>query len=94
VARRGGCPTPAYELKRPEQAPRWFDGDIRTYVERDLQALASTDNLLDFRRLMRGTCLRIGDPLNQAELARDVGTSHATAHRYLNLPRSTERSGS
>ena len=31
----------------------WFDGYVRTYLERDLQSLAAVGNLVDFRRLMR-----------------------------------------
>lgn len=85
VVRRGGYPTPAHELRDPESARLWLDGYVRTYLERDLQDLAAIANLVDFRRLMRATCLRVGNLLNQAELARDVGLSPATAHRYLNL---------
>jgi len=34
---------------------------------------------------MRAACLRLGNLVNQAELARDIGISRPTAHRYLNL---------
>lgn len=85
LARVGGYPTPAHELEETILARPWFDGYVRTYLERDLQDLASISNLVDFRRLMRAACHRLGNLLNQAELARDVGLSHATAHRYLNL---------
>jgi uncharacterized protein len=81
----GGYPTPSIELDRADLRLVWFDGYLRTYLERDLQDLASIDNLLDFRRLMKAAALRIGNLLNQAELARDAAIPRATAHRYLNL---------
>ena len=82
--RRGGYPTPAMELSRDARS-LWFDGYLRTYLERDLQAMASVGNLVDFRRLMRATCLRLGNVVNQAELGRDTGIPRATVQRYLNL---------
>jgi len=58
---------------------------VRTYLERDLLQLSAVSSLPDFRRLMQAACLRVGQLLNQAELARDVALPQATAHRYLNL---------
>lgn len=58
---------------------------MRTYLERDLQQLASIDNLPDFRRLLRIAALRTGRIVNQSDMARDAGLSQPTAHRYLNL---------
>ena len=81
---KGGYPTPAMELPRDSRA-LWFDGYLRTYLERDLQAVASVGNLVDFRRLMRAACLRLGKVVNQAELGRDIGIPRATVQRYLNL---------
>ncbi len=84
-APRGGYPTPAVELDTEEQRAEWFEGYVRTYLERDLQDLSSIDRLTDFRRLMRAASLRIGNLLNQSELARDIGLPQPTVHRYLNL---------
>lgn len=80
----GGFPAAALE---PEAGTRreWIDGYVGTYVERDLRRLAQIEALVDFRRLMRIAALRTGRLVNQAELARDAGLSHPTAHRYLNL---------
>ena len=63
----------------------WFDGYVRTYLERDLQDLAAISALPDFRRLMRAACLRLGQLLSQTELARDVGLPQPTVHRWLDL---------
>ena len=85
LARRGGFPTPALQLTSPADRAIWFDGYVKTYLERDLQDLASISSLPDFRRLMRASCLRIGQLVNQTELGRDVALPQATVHRWLNL---------
>jgi predicted AAA+ superfamily ATPase len=85
LARRGGYPTPALELDRPEDRATWFAGYVQTYLERDLTDLSSIGNLLDFRRLMRAASLRVGQLLNQTELGRDVALPQPTVHRWLNL---------
>jgi len=85
MARRGGFPTPALHLRTDRERAIWFDGYIRTYLERDLQDLSSITALPDFRRLMRAACHRLGQMLNQTELGRDAGLPQPTVHRYLNL---------
>jgi len=85
LARRGGFPTPALHMRDPEERTIWFDGYVRTYLERDLQMLSSVAYLPDFRRLMRAACLRLGGIVNQSELGRDLALSQPTVHRYLNL---------
>jgi predicted AAA+ superfamily ATPase len=85
LARRGGFPTPALHLRTPEDRAVWFDGYVRTYLERDLQDLSAIAALPDFRRLMRAACLRLGQLINQTDLARDVALPQPTVHRYLNL---------
>jgi hypothetical protein len=85
LARRGGYPTPALELDEEEQRAIWFSGYVRTYLERDVADVSSVTSLPDLRRLMRAACLRVGQIVNQAELARDVALSQPTVHRWLNL---------
>ena len=58
---------------------------MQTYLERDLRALSAVSSLPDFQRMMRIAAQRTGRLLNQADVARDAGLSHATCHRYLNL---------
>jgi hypothetical protein len=84
-ARRGGFPTPALHLRTAAERAIWFEGYVRTYLERDLQVLSAIASLPDFRRLMRAACLRIGQIVNQTELGRDLALSQPTVHRYLNL---------
>jgi len=85
LAHRGGFPTPALDLATAADRRIWFDGYVRTYLERDLQDLASIGTLPDFRRLMRAACLRMGQLVNQTELGRDVALPQPTVHRWLNL---------
>ena len=85
LARRGGYPTPALELSTPRARSLWFDGYVRTYLERDLRALSDVSSLPDFRRLMRAAALRLGQLVQQTELGRDIGLSQPTIHRWLNL---------
>ena len=83
--RRSGYPTPALELADEDAQALWFDGYVRTYLERDLQSLSAVANLLDFRRLMRAASHRLGGLVNQAEIARDTTIPRPTVQRYLNL---------
>ena len=85
LARRGGFPVPSVHLDAPAERAIWFDGYVRTYLERDLQALSSIAALPDFRRLMRAAALRLGALLNQTEVGRDIGLRQPTVHRWLNL---------
>jgi predicted AAA+ superfamily ATPase len=42
-------------------------------------------SLVDFRRLLRAACLRLGNLIDQTELGRDVGMPQPTMHRHLGL---------
>jgi predicted AAA+ superfamily ATPase len=80
----GGYPSVVFAESESERT-RWFDGYVRTYLERDLQDVASISALADFRRVMGLSALRLGQIVNQTEIARDAALSQATVHRYLNL---------
>lgn len=60
LARRGGFPTPALQLSKDSERQIWFEGYVRTYLERDLRELSAIADLPHFRRLMRATALRLG----------------------------------
>jgi predicted AAA+ superfamily ATPase len=85
LAARGGLPRPAHFLRTATERATWFDGYVKTYLERDVPDLRSIEHLPDFRRLMRAVALRIGGLVNQTDLARDVGLTQPTVHRYLNV---------
>lgn len=83
-AQTGGFPVPALELTEASERSSWFAGYTRTYLERDLLSIASVSSLVDFRRLMKAVCNRIGSLVNQSDIGRDIGLSQSTVHRYLN----------
>ncbi len=85
LAKKGGYPTPAYELQAERPRSLWFEGYVRTYLERDILELSSISSLVDFRRLMQALSLRLGSLVNQSEIARDLGMSQPTVHRHLGL---------
>lgn len=85
LARRGGFPVPALELASDAARSTWFEGYVRTYLERDLRDLASVQSLPDFRRLMRAAALRTGALFNAAEIGRDIGMPASTVQRHLGL---------
>lgn len=81
---RGGFPIPA-SLPHWEERTLWFRGYLQTYLERDVPALRAVEHLPELRRLLQALAFRTGSLLNQSELARDLGLSQPTVHRYLNL---------
>ncbi|MEW6219670.1 MAG: ATP-binding protein [Thermodesulfobacteriota bacterium] len=64
---------------------RWLESYVMTYLERHLRQLSQVESLVDFRKVMGMLALRTGSILNQADVAKDSGTSHATTHRYIRL---------
>ncbi len=85
LARRGGFPVPALTRRAEASRWRWFDGYVRTYLERDLQTQARITALPDFRRVMRTAAARLGGLVNQTEIGRDAALPQQTVGRYLNL---------
>ncbi|MDH5642962.1 MAG: ATP-binding protein [Gemmatimonadota bacterium] len=85
LAKRGGYPVPAYHLTSETDRDQWFASYVRTYLERDLANLSAVEHLANLRRLMHAAALRVGNLLNQTDLARDVGLAPTTAQRYLRL---------
>ena len=63
----------------------WWEGYIKTYLERDLRDLSQIENLVNFRKLMSVLAPRTGNIINQTEIARDIGLSQPTVYRYLKL---------
>jgi predicted AAA+ superfamily ATPase len=85
---RGFLP-PLIKMERPGAVSAWWESYVATYLERDLRQLSQIDSLPDFRRVMNALALRSANVPNQSEVARDVGISQPTMHRYLNLLETT-----
>jgi predicted AAA+ superfamily ATPase len=63
----------------------WFDGYVKTYIERDVRDISNIQSLGDYQRVLALTALRIGSTLSMSELSRDCGVPLMTLKRYLNL---------
>ncbi len=81
---RGFLP-PLLRLTKPKQVFSWWQGYVRTYLERDLKDLAHITHLPDYRRLMRLLALRTGGILKISDLARDLTLPQTTVSRYIHL---------
>jgi predicted AAA+ superfamily ATPase len=81
----GGLPVPAHQLATAEARALWFDGYIDTYLERDLRALSSIENLGDFRRMVRAAAHRVGGVLGDVGLARHLAGGSASGAHLENL---------
>lgn len=81
---RGFMP-PLIEFEGIRDTLLWWEGYIKTYIERDLRDLAQIDSLIDFKRVLEAVGVRTGNLLNQTDIARDTGVSQPTVHRYLKL---------
>jgi hypothetical protein len=63
----------------------WWEGYVKTYVERDIRDFAQIESLIDFKKVLDSLAIRTGNVLNQTEVARDSGISQPTVFRYLKL---------
>jgi predicted AAA+ superfamily ATPase len=80
-----GFMPPILYLKEIRDVLLWWEGYIKTYIERDVRELSRIESLIDFRRVIELIALRTGNLVNQIEIARDSRVSQPTVHRYLNL---------
>jgi len=63
----------------------FYGAYVKTYIERDVRELTQVGDELKFLNFMSVTASRIGQLLNLASLARDVGTSQPTAERWISI---------
>ncbi|HEY5085951.1 MAG TPA: ATP-binding protein [Gemmatimonadaceae bacterium] len=85
VARRGGYPPAAYDIRSDADRWLWFDGYLRTYLQRDVPDISAIENLPDFTKILRALALRVGTLVNQTQLARDASIPQSTVQRYVNV---------
>ena len=80
---RGGfpelCANPDFDWQM------FFAAYVKTYIERDVRALAQVGDELKFLQFMSVTASRTAQLLNISSLARDVGISQPTAERWLSI---------
>ena len=64
---------------------RWFEAYLTTLIQRDLRDLSAIDGVAALPRLLQSVALRVGSPLNMADLGRTLGLNQVTLKRYLTL---------
>lgn len=81
---RGGFPR-AYLAQGDDAARRWIEDFRRTFLERDIPQLGLRVPAATLGRFWMMLAHYHGQVLNQAELARALGSSEPTARRYLDI---------
>lgn len=64
---------------------RWFEAYLTTLIQRDLRDLSAIEGMAALPRLLQSVALRVGSPLNLADLGRTLGLNQVTLKRYLTL---------
>lgn len=80
-----GFMPPLLSLTERRDTLLWWEGYIRTYLERDVRDLTKIESLIDFKRVLDSLAIRTGNILNQTEVSRDTGVSQPTVYRYLKI---------
>jgi len=80
-----GFMPPLLTLTERRDVLLWWEGYVKTYLERDVRELTQIESLIDFKRVLESIAVRTGNVLNQTEVSRDTGVSQPTVHRYLKL---------
>lgn len=83
---RGGYPE---VLARPSAKRLWFSSYMQTYLERDVRAITSIQDIGTFRRFLGLVASRHGRMLNKSDLAAPLGVSVPTIGRWLDVLETT-----
>ena len=73
-------------LSEPET---WLTDYLATYLEKDVQSLATVGDLALFRACTRQIAARVGSTLKWETMAQEVGTTSTTMRRYIGLMEQT-----
>jgi len=83
---RGGYPE---VIARPSVARLWFSSYLQTYLERDVRAVSSVQDLALFRRFLALVASRHGQVLNKSDLAAPLGMSVPGIGKWLDILEAT-----
>lgn len=67
----------------------WLASYLQTYVERDVRSLRQIGDLADFQRFLRLVAGRVGQLVNRASLANDLGVAPNTVKDWLSVLEAT-----
>jgi predicted AAA+ superfamily ATPase len=80
---RGGYPE---ALRRaPARRAAWFASYVTALLMRDVREFARIDGTVELPRLLRLLAFRTAQPINHADLARELGMPQTTTKRYVAL---------
>jgi len=80
---RGGYPEAV--TRKPGRRGAWFDAYVTTLLLRDVRDFARIDGTLELPNLLRFLALRTAQPINLADVSRDLGLPQTTTKRYAAL---------
>lgn len=63
----------------------YYEGYLRTYLERDIRGIVNVNNLNDFEKFLRICASRSGQILNKSEIAKDVGVRMNTINSWISV---------
>lgn len=84
---RGGYPR-TLDLS-PEFIVDVMQSYVRTYVERDIRALANVQDQQQFSRFLALCAAMTAQEINHSQMGRDIGVTPQTASRWLNVLKAT-----
>ena len=67
----------------------YYAAYVKTYLERDVRALAQVGDETKFMRFMTVVAAQMGQLMNLASISRDVGISQPTADRWMSVLRTS-----
>jgi len=80
---------PAIALNKDIDRDLFYSSYTRTYLQRDIPALAQVGDETAFIRFLRATAARSGQLLNMTDLSRDADISPNTARKWISMLQST-----
>ena len=69
----------------PRQRRFFYEGLVKTYLERDIQREAQVEKLAEYRKFLRELALRTGQELKIGDLAKTVGINDRTVKNWLSI---------
>ncbi len=63
----------------------WYEGYIKSYLERDVRDLINIHSLIDYQKVLTLTSARVANLYSLTDLSQDIGINLTTIKRYLNL---------
>jgi predicted AAA+ superfamily ATPase len=71
--------------KNAKERRIWFDGYLTTILQRDVKLLAELEKISVLPNLLRVLATRVGNLINDADVARDIGLNPVTSKFYRSI---------